>query len=871
MRKILLVFFISFLAGCSSLVESDYQNLETVHVVFKTHFDIGFTDMADKVVEKYSTDFTSKVIKILESKVYSDQDFVWTVPGWPMNEILKRNRANNPETLKRLEQYLYDGSIRLHALPFTIQSEAITPEGLINSLKYSRDLCKKYNMPLPTAAKMTDVPSHSWMLPSILSKAGINFLHLGCNPASQSPEVPLFFFWEGPDGSRLLTSYVAENYGTGVLPPKSWKYKNWLAMIMTGDNAGPPSSSEVRSILRRANLSLPRGVKIKISSLDEFADSFLAENPDLQIVRGDMPDSWIHGMQTAPMATAAYFKAMKQTESAKKILSFSSVEHDSLIINHVEKVYDDIIRFSEHTWGINTAYMKRIYGQQWITAKKRGDFKRHEDSWDEKNFFAYRAEELSAELLEIAGQHLQKFSSSDLIVWNGSLVQTSSWVRLPFENMEKIPSYIVDIATNQQSQVVNDNSNFLAYVKNIAPCSFKSYNYVFDNHDVGSLVTLDQKFIENEYYLLEAATDGSGLAKFYDKEDLVDFGKVVDEEGVRFGGLFHRVHGADDVNRYLRQYLKIHPDWAYNDMGKRDYPEVDSRNSKRENITVEYLAFSGGHKAVVSYNLSPSNDFVTIEYILRQGIKELEVKIYWDDKTPTSYPESAWLSFPVSQDFSNYRIGRPMSVINPMVDIVSNSGLDHFAIQQGVGIFNDENIFLTVVPEDSVLVSCGRIGTYRFSKKFYTEKKGLYINLFNTQWGTNYPQWVDGRLEFSSKLSSGKIKSNDTSWLTRYAISKNNPLLAFNNSRKSEISNPLLDNLIEVRSGNIDYTVSLASDFTLVRVWERSGVSSSFSLKESEDYQLFVTDLFGSESRILEKKNIELSAWSFITLKIERK
>ena len=57
---------------------------------------------------------------------------------------------------------------------------------------------------------MTDVPEHSWILPTVLANAGVRFLHLGCNAASQSPEVPDLFWWEGPDGSQRAYNVFVE-------------------------------------------------------------------------------------------------------------------------------------------------------------------------------------------------------------------------------------------------------------------------------------------------------------------------------------------------------------------------------------------------------------------------------------------------------------------------------------------------------------------------------------------------------------------------------------------------------------------------------------------------------------------------------------
>jgi hypothetical protein len=54
-------------------------------------------------------------------------------------------------------------------------------------------LAEKKSLAAARDAKMSDVPSHSWILPTLLTHAGVNFLHIGCNPASRSPQVPMFF------------------------------------------------------------------------------------------------------------------------------------------------------------------------------------------------------------------------------------------------------------------------------------------------------------------------------------------------------------------------------------------------------------------------------------------------------------------------------------------------------------------------------------------------------------------------------------------------------------------------------------------------------------------------------------------------------
>jgi len=156
------------------------------------------------------------------------------------------------ERRERVITALREGRLVPQALPFTTHTESLELEDLVRGFRFSSEAAILAGMPLPTGAKMTDVPEHTWLLPTLLTHAGVNFLHLGCNSASAVPQVPLLFWWEGPDGSRLLTMYNPD-YGSSLRPPAGWPYRTWLYMWMTGDNHGPPNPDEVKKLFEHAS------------------------------------------------------------------------------------------------------------------------------------------------------------------------------------------------------------------------------------------------------------------------------------------------------------------------------------------------------------------------------------------------------------------------------------------------------------------------------------------------------------------------------------------------------------------------------------------------------------------------------------------
>ena len=195
--------------------------LEEIILVFKTHFDIGYTDMAANVVERYRTSMIDSALDVVDDSrdLPEERKFVWTIPGWPMSKILEDWEGQTPERKQRLMAAFREGRFVVHGLPFTTHTETLSEEDLVRGLSYSTDLSRAAGLELPRDAKMTDVPCHSWIVPTLLAHAGIEFLHIGTNSGSSDPEVPLLHFREGPDGSRVLTMHV-NGYGTGYMPPE---------------------------------------------------------------------------------------------------------------------------------------------------------------------------------------------------------------------------------------------------------------------------------------------------------------------------------------------------------------------------------------------------------------------------------------------------------------------------------------------------------------------------------------------------------------------------------------------------------------------------------------------------------------------------
>ena len=377
-----------------SAVAVSGPRVREVIVVFKTHFDIGYTDMARNVVQTCRTTMIDQALAVVDQNrdLPASQQFVWTIPGWPMHRILDWPEQT-PERRHRVLQAFKDGRFVVHALPFTMHMETLELEDLVRGFGFSTKVSAAAGLPLPRDAKMTDVPEHTWTTATILSHAGVKFMHIGCNPMSGAPQVPPLFWWQGPDGSRVLTMY-SPHYGTGLFPPDDWPHRTWLALEHTYDNLGPPKPEEVKKILQQYADKMP-GVKVRIGRLSDFGEAILAEKPDLPVVRADSPDTWIHG----PMSDPAGMKIARNIRpliAATECLNTELRAWNQPVADasaSIAAAYEKSLMYGEHTWGGSIAWLdsKFGFGDSFWQERASGRYKRIEESWDEHTAYIEQA------------------------------------------------------------------------------------------------------------------------------------------------------------------------------------------------------------------------------------------------------------------------------------------------------------------------------------------------------------------------------------------------------------------------------------------------------------------------------------------------
>ncbi len=355
---------------------------QKVHLVFKTHLDVGFTALAADVVHAYFTRYIPQALAVARQlrQMDSSERFTWTTGSWLIYEYLEQA---SPAARAEMEEAIRAGDIAWHGLPFTTYTEMMDSSLFLHALSLSRILDRRFGR-RTIAAKMTDVPGHSRAIVSFLADAGIQFLHIGVNGASTPPETPPVFRWREPGGAEIIVMYH-HNYGAEMVIPG---LPEGILFAHTGDNLGPQSVEAVRAVFADARQRFP-DAEVSASTLDAFAARLDTIRDSLPLVTSEIGDSWSHGVGSDPRKVADFRELQRLRrqwiESGRANASDPALARFS----------QSLMCVAEHTWGMDIKMHLNDYEHytpsDLRSARSQANFQTFESSWAEQRAYLTQA------------------------------------------------------------------------------------------------------------------------------------------------------------------------------------------------------------------------------------------------------------------------------------------------------------------------------------------------------------------------------------------------------------------------------------------------------------------------------------------------
>ncbi len=700
-----------------------------VFIVPTVHTDIGYTDLQERVMARHA-DNTMQVLAMINRYPWFHWDFE---TYWQLDCFLRAHPEKAEETFRRLRA----GRMGLSAFFGNMLTGLCSHEALNRATLFSQDLANRGGFELASVI-LDDVPSAVGSLPTILANAGIRYFIEGANGehapyATQGLQNP--FYWEGPDGSRVL-SHIAGGYAmaSGLVSSMDQANERLPGFLASYENAGYPYDAVLVNGAFSDNQGvaswLPEVVE-KWNAQWEYPKLILARPEDffryieqnfaakIPVLRADFGAWWEDGAASSARETALCRRAEERAVTAEMLHSLAAVLGGEPYPKwKFDELWRNILLYDEHTWGAADSISAPTSEQ---TVKQ----------WEVKSSFAREADAASRQLLQDGMVKLATMApAADLVVFN-----PLAWAR-------------TDVVVTAQSGTVQDvkskrkfpcqtlpegGSCFLA--TDLPSIGYRTYRTLFDALPVTNAVSVSEGQMENEFYRVTLDATNGGLKSVLDKEtgrELVD-----PESEYRLGEIIYV--GGGEGGPAVSSNPK----------------EVPTPQFYQRQQAVRVTAAHGPVFAELASEAAAHNfPKITLRVRLYHGLKRLDVRCELE-KEETTAKEAAYIAFPFALDPASggLWLEYPDAITEPLKDQHSSACRDWYAVQRWLAA-SDGQQTVVLSPLDTPLVTLGGptvpIGLRQLSLK----RAHVFAYIMNNYWFTNYKASQGGRHVFRFSLAS---------------------------------------------------------------------------------------------------------------------
>jgi len=785
------------------------QRRWTVHLIHHSHYDIGYTDpQAEVMASQLSYIDAALELAAVTDDWPDDARFRWNIEvTWPLREWLRtRPKAAREALLRRI----HEGRIEVNALPFSMHTEAYSFDELARQLGFVAELREQHGIEV-VSAMQTDVPGATLGLATLLTDAGIRYLAVAHNFAGRS--IPHLrdglaltrpFRWRAPDGDDLLVWFTDTLHGSAYMEAMTLgfgvgyedvagslpEYLNALAQapfpydreaVARAETSptAPPRAPYPHDILHlrvqgaiadnAAPSLLPSAIvrewnetwafpHLRMSrNRDFFADAEARIGDEVATHQGDWTDWWADGIGSAAVALGKNRQSQADIRTAQTLNALADAVTDAPnqhVAPEVERAYQEMALFDEHTWGAANPWSKRLIG---------GDS--GESQWIRKAAFAYSAGERVRTLLDGGQRRISPLAGASpddglatLLVFNPSSFPRTDLVRvfLPERSLEAAPFELVDLARGEPVPFVREPQEnapfrprggwlrFLA--RDVPPIGYTRYGLRGAGRPGESPVaTPDGAGLATDRLAMELDLPTASIRSLVDRRanrDLV-------AAGAPFGfnaHIFDRYASAPGFN-HLSSRITTSGPWLLGSRKTAQYGLVTSRESNAvwERVTVR-AAVDGA-------------DWLETTLTLPHGVPRLHIANRLH-KPSTMEKESLYLAFPFAVEEPEIAFEVTGGVVSGSSPRVPGSAHHFRAIRHWATITGDGTPAIAWATREAPLVQVGNIHLpyAPFAPTIPTQQAHaatLFSWALNNLWDTNFPPQQGGEMTFHYTVATG--------------------------------------------------------------------------------------------------------------------
>ena len=362
----------------------------TLYWLSSNHTDVGYTDLQEKCLEVHRRNLDAALARLPDHP-----DYRWTAEC--ALQVLSYVENRSPADGNRLVQAIRDGKIGFHALFANLLVGLLDHETAARMVWPAGRFARERGLGFITA-QITDVPGQPLTFPMTLAASGVRYLVSGPNPERALPLLPKseaqvhhlagdwtaypqLYWWEGPDGSRVL-HWRSYHYGDGLrfgfdvgpdemgrrlsdwllanpaFQSSDWPYDIALLYGAQWDNAVMDETMIANMEDFNRRYAYPRIVPGRAEDLMQTLER--RYGPRIPVRRGDTGTYWEDGAASTARELAA-FRAAQLVARAADLAALWDERVESADAGRAARVSDraeerrqmwrDLLLFGEHTWG----------------------------------------------------------------------------------------------------------------------------------------------------------------------------------------------------------------------------------------------------------------------------------------------------------------------------------------------------------------------------------------------------------------------------------------------------------------------------------------------------------------------------------------